>query len=323
MSLSFAFSSGNTEFLDFEMDCFDLLEFDHMPLTVSDTSSQGRCRPHFFCAHDNDSLIFFTTTDSDPSPSPASAKVVNKSSSSRRNGSKLSNTNVQPKRAFRKGLSVLEALSSQKMPNMSRRPPSSVIVAFPHFDRCDSLLYFPHTLIRHFNTTDMNSVSKLMSTHADKDCKIRVVWGEEFCLSTKAFLRCMEISNDLEPDRIMCVHSTKVIENKICSSVYMKLTDSQPLYRLMSYVCQEPDVSSMCIPDRAQRFKLYAKDFGTTDLIKQQLIACAVTNDDVLFYIRMDLTLTFDDTTKKIIGMDHTYELTSLHIINNPVQIDY
>jgi len=228
----------------------------------------------------------------------------------------------QPKRAFRKGLTVSEALKSQKMPNMSRRPPTSVIVAFPHFDRCDSLLYFPHTLIRHFNTTDMNSVSELMSTHTVKDCRIRVVWGEEFCLSTQKFLRCMEISNDLEPDRIMCVHSTKVIENKICSSVYMKLTDSQPLYRLMSCVCQEPDISSMCIPDRAQRFKLYAKDFGATDAIKQQLLACAATNDDVLFYLRMDLTLTFDDTTKKIIDMDHAYELTSLHIVKNTVLVE-
>jgi len=46
MSLSFAFSIGDTDFLDFEMEDFeiDLLDFDHLPpyRYVSDTTSEGK-----------------------------------------------------------------------------------------------------------------------------------------------------------------------------------------------------------------------------------------------------------------------------------------
>ena len=217
-------------------------------------------------------------------------------------------------------ISMAHRSHSLRGPNMSEKIGGSKLYAFPLFDKCDSLLFFPSTFAALLNSADLPSLTKLLKLRTDKNCAFHTC-GQAMDLDK--YMNVFEIVNELHPDSVTCVHQTKVIENKICSSVYMKLTDSQSLYRLMSYVSLEPDVSSMCIPDRAQRFKLYAKDFGTTDLIKQQLIACAVTNDDVLFYIRMDLTLTFDDTTKKIIGMDHTYELTSLHIINNPVQIDY
>lgn len=305
MSLSLAFSNF-ADFSDFEMDDLDLFDF-HVPAEKELSSSFDSA---VLAVHP----LFQVSCSNSPSSPIAIASVI----TPRKTISKISDRKVQPKKAFKKGMSVKEALKSygQKV-NMSRRPPTNVIVAFPHFDKCDSLIYFPNTLIRHLNTIDMSSASKLMTSHVDKDCIIKFTFDGAIEMTSKVFLRAMELSNDIEPDRIMCVHSTKVVENQIRSSVYLKLTDSQELYKLMACVCKDPNLAKMCVPDRAKRFNLYARDFASNDDLQRQLMTHATSHDDILFYMKMDMILTFDNVTKKIVEMDHVYEVTSLHVVKN------
>ena len=228
---------------------------------------------------------------------------------------------------YRKGMTLRQALvEGAKKPNMSRRSPSNVLIAFPVFDRCDSLLYIPSTLARLTNSDDMAGLKKLLTTYMHKDCvfSFHVNIGNVVDFNQKSFLQLMEVSNDLEPDRIMCVHSTKVVENKIRATLYTKVTDNQQLYDLMSRTKPviDPMVASLCLPDRAARLKLYVHDELLTENIKQELVTHADSTADLSLYFQSDVVLTIDDMTKKITRFEMTYLVTSIHPVNTP-QLNY
>jgi len=224
---------------------------------------------------------------------------------------------------YRKGMTLRQALAEgAKKPNMSRRSPSNVLIAFPVFDRCDSLVYIPTTLARLTNSDDMVGLKKLLTTYMHKDCvfSFHINIGNVMDFNQKSFLQLMAVSNTLEPDRIMCVHSTKVVENKIRATVYVKLTDNQYLYDLMSRTkpVADPMVASLCLQDRAARLKLYVHDELLPENIKQELAAHSDSTKDLSMYMQCDIVLTFDDMTKKITRLEMTYLVTSIHPVNTP-----
>ena len=218
-------------------------------------------------------------------------------------------------KVFKKGMSVKEAISAYgPMPNMSRRARTNVLVAFPLFDKCDSLVYFPHSYVRLLNSGDVLSTSKLIESHADKGCKVLFKFGGEIYVAPQplnVYNEILQISEDLEPDRIMCVHSTKVVDNQIRSVVYMKLTDSQTLYTVVCNTLRDPEWKQWS--KRAERFKMYSNTKYIDSTVREEVMLHAQANDDVLLYLRMDLILTFDDWTKKVVCIETDYHVTSVH----------
>lgn len=227
---------------------------------------------------------------------------------------------VYPKRNYpeKRGMSVKEALAAGgSMPNMSRRPPTNVLVAFPTFDRCDSLLFFPTSFARLLNTADTEGLVRLLSTHMHKECQINAIFGSRDRLCVKGLVTYTDIANEIEPDRIMCVHSTKVVENQIRSTVYMKQTDSQPLYNMMSNTLRGSGMDFSSIIRRSDRFSLYDKDSTLSSEAVQQLMYHASLEEDLVLYLRCEFVLTFDDVTKKVVAMDVVGRLTSAHPVRS------
>lgn len=221
---------------------------------------------------------------------------------------------------YRKGMTVRQALTEgARKPNMSRRSPTNILIAFPTFDRCDSLVYFPSTFARLTNSDDMAGVRKLLATHMHKDCAygLNINIGNLIVVNQKSFLQLMEISNVLEPDRIACVRCTKVVENQIHATMYIKLTDSQQLYDLSPQTTRsmEPDVAALCFPERSARLKYYIHDGLSTEPIKQEIIARAECTEDLSLYIQSDIVMTIDDMTKKVIRFEMTYLITSIQSV--------
>jgi len=202
---------------------------------------------------------------------------------------------------------------------MSRRNPSNVLIAFPHFDKCDSLVYFTTSLVRHCNSADFVAVKKLVLSHVHRDCKVRFSCGGMQEISTQVFLHMLELTDDLQPDQVMCVHSTKVEGNTIRSTIYMKVTDSQALYSLISptEAYQQSMMAFSGMTQRADRFLRFAEDGNHDESTKQQIFALSHAVDDVLMYQRVDMVLTIDDATHKIIGIDGTFQITSLCIVQS------
>uniref|UniRef100_A0A7S3GR78 Uncharacterized protein n=1 Tax=Spumella elongata TaxID=89044 RepID=A0A7S3GR78_9STRA len=123
----------------------------------------------------------------------------------------------------------------------------------------------------------------------------------------------MDIAGDLEPDRIMCVHSTKVVENQIKATIYMKITDLQPLYNTVDAL-KGANVAKMGLyRERAKRFQTFADDAAShSEELQQQLISYSYAEEGVLLYIRLDLALTLDCRRGKIVKVDHVFQLTSV-----------
>jgi len=247
-------------------------------------------------------------------PSSADQTVVKVNVNKRRSTSTERESNTKKTRRFKKGLSVKEALKAyDQKPNMSRRRPTNVLVAFPVFDKCDSLLYFPTSLIRHFNSADIKCASKLMHKYVDKSCVFTFNCSSFPEINHVNYLGMMDIAGDLEPDRIMCVHSTKVVENQIKATIYMKITDLQPLYNTVDAL-KGANVAKMGLyRERAKRFQTFADDAAShSEELQQQLISYSYAEEGVLLYIRLDLALTLDCRRGKIVKVDHVFQLTSV-----------
>ncbi len=205
------------------------------------------------------------------------------------------------------------------MSNASRRSPD-VLLVFPSFDKCDSLLYFASSLARHMNSADLTSAVRLMTRHNHKDCSIGFSLGKEFKISTHTMIKMLYLFDEIEPDKIMCVHSTKVVENKIISTIYAKVTDCQQLYTHKSKEINDLPLKSLCIENRADRFSLLTQGDSSTDTAKEQMQALSQSNDDVLMYISGEMVLTVDDLSKKITHMHFSQKVTSVHPIQRKTE---
>ena len=223
------------------------------------------------------------------------------------------------KKAFKKGMSVKQALLAyDQKPNMSRRRPTNVLVAFPVFDKCDSLLYFPTTMVKYFNSVDMESAVRLIYKYIDKNCAISFNSNVYESLSPRIYTEMMFTAAELEPDRIMCVHSTKVVENRIKSTIYIKVTDLQPLHSFLQTnyaVFNEADSAKLGLhPDRCKRFQLYATGPSTSEQALRDLQSHAMQDENIEMYMRLDYCMTIDEYRKKIVKIDHVYSLTSVRV---------
>lgn len=232
------------------------------------------------------------------------------------------------KTSFRKGMTVKEVLEAgDQQPNMSRRTPTNVLVAFPAFDKCDSLVYFPTTLIRYLNTSDIDAATKLLNKYMHKRCTIMLQGKQPTDMSLLNFTKMMTVTDDLEPDRIMCVRSTKVVENKIMATIYAKVTDIQSLYTNLSRtssVLHEEGVQNMGLyPDRLRRFQYYAAESVHSEQVDQDLLTYSQQDEDVLIYMRVDFSMTIDDVSKKIVHFTHAMQLSSVHLAGANVELPF
>ena len=218
-----------------------------------------------------------------------------------------------------KKMSIVSTLSHVDGPkvNVSRRPPSNILYAFPHFDKCDSLIYVPCTLTRHLNTGDFTAVSKLFNTHMDKDCRVYMDYASIGEINIKSFLRLHEVMLDAQPDRIMCVHTTKVVENQIMASVYLKATDNRTITDSVARTVKDPICAGLFTMNRAERMKLNLAAVNRTEEEKLKMIELADSKEDILVYVRLNLVLTFNDFTKKITSIICNGQVTSMHAVKD------
>lgn len=201
------------------------------------------------------------------------------------------------------------------LPNMSRRTRDTMLYAFPSFDRCDSLLFFPSTLARFMNAGDVPSMSKLFEDHFHKLCTIGPYVG---CLLPRPGLaaQCMSekmaILEQLQPDRITCMRSTQVDGNLIKAVLYMKYLNVPLITEAVAKSVKNVDYSP-CFQDTWQkhlRRKLLQEDHAPD--VRDYYLSLIDRGCTILVYSRMDMILTIDDRTKKVKHFSVTVTTTSM-----------
>lgn len=196
-------------------------------------------------------------------------------------------------------------------PNMSRRIKDLTFYAFPNFNKCDALLYFPSTMARHLNSGDFPSLLELLNTHLHKNCNVHLLSGRTTSLNPEQFVNLFELSNEFYPDSVMCMHSTKVVDNEIRAKLYFKFTDNNAIYQSLVRRITGTAFAPHFLPQRSlQMFEAFNINKDREDV----LTMCTLLDSDcdVVVYGSVDLRLSFDETTKRVMDVKFIAEVSSI-----------
>jgi len=196
-------------------------------------------------------------------------------------------------------------------PNMSRRTRDMTLYAFPSFDRCDSLLFFPSTLARHMNSGDIPAIVKLFEAHFDPSCTVVGRRGGYKGLNIPALTQKMQLMEELQPDRITCIRSTKVSNNVIKAVGFTKYTKCKDIDNAVLRVLRGANILTCDYSwQEHMRRKLDREDRPAQE--KDQILSMVVRDCDLVVYSRIEMVLTIDDRTKKVKQFDFSFSVTSM-----------
>jgi len=190
------------------------------------------------------------------------------------------------------------------------------LYSFPRFSRCDALSYFPSTFASFINSGDMASISNLFDSFFHRSCNVTVTQSANTIPYTQ-YLSLVRMFNDLHPDVIMCMHSTKEVDNEIRSKLYFKFTENKIIYESVARTNKDPTVAPYLVPSRAEHLK---RKFGlppSTAEEEQQYRALLDSEDDVEVYACIDFRLCFNKHSKKVMQLKLLVDVTSLHRVDS------
>jgi len=251
----------------------------------------------------------WSNADTTSDETSSNSSVTSSTAQSKRR--KITGAFGQPEQTI---LSVLKSSATPRQPRTERpRRSKYVLYAFPMFDRCDSLLYFPNTLTRYLNSSDFASTKKLLNAHLDKNCIIKLNCHMPV-VDQQTLINFYAMMDEVHPDQFMCVRETKVVENEIRTSIYKKFTAcrfiresvarSSPTFKklpgIMRMQMNDPSCVSLNNLDEEAKKEVYR-------LIKSKT--------DCVVYMKLDFVLTFDDFTKKVVKMTCEPLIQSVHPI--------
>jgi len=206
----------------------------------------------------------------------------------------------------------LDNINLVTAPNMSRRIKDLTFYSFPNFNKCDALLYFPSTMARHLNTGDFPSLLELLNTHLHKNCSVHLLSGRTTSLNPGQFVNLFELANEFYPDSVMCMHSTKVVDNEIRAKLYFKFTDNKAIYESLIRRITGTAFAPHFLPIRSLQMKEAFNVHNMSEEGMSSLCTLLDSDCDVVVYGSVDLHLSFDETTKRVMDVKFISELSSV-----------
>lgn len=235
----------------------------------------------------------------------ARTKTTVKKSVRRKDGGKLENTMVA------KTAADPQPVNPNRAPNLSRKFRGLKLYAFPSFDKCDSLVFFPNSMSRYLNSGDYQGLGQLMGAHFHRSCMVRISPLVNVRITAGMFYKMFELMNEAHPDSVLIVHTTKVVENSIQARMYFKFTDSQIINRSMARRVTDEVFNPLFTRPRSDMFKDNMNLQKKSDAEKNALVAIVDSEVDLVVYGKIDFRLCFDDS-KKVTNVDFLCEFTSL-----------
>jgi len=205
-------------------------------------------------------------------------------------------------------LEQILAMSCNRAPNMSRKVPGLVLYSFPSFDKCDSLLFFPSTLTACINSGDQQSLKSLLKSRINSQC---VITGRGRSLDFDTFLYVFSLLDQLHPDSVMCVYSTKVVQNEIRTCIHFKCTETKSIRDAVKRTVSDPTLLDLSPAPYDDLEGLSALLASKPEDEREEQLLLAHTAESVLIYGQSRMVLTFDDFTKKITRLDMNCWYTS------------
>lgn len=184
--------------------------------------------------------------------------------------------------------------------------------AFPTYSPSDALLFLPTALASHLNSADVSSVTRLLMSHLDRDCAVRLNLFQDEAITTKRFIQFNHIMIDLHPDSIMCVHNTRVIDNQLHASMYVKFTDCKAIYDSVVSTVTDPLFRTLFGTDRTKSGLHERAINDASGEVKKERSALVSSDENLSVYVRLDMVLTIDEVSRKITMFGMQGQITSM-----------
>ena len=194
-----------------------------------------------------------------------------------------------------------------KPPSRMRHLPP-VLYAFPSYDKCNSLQYFPTAFSRLLNSADFDNLAKLFKTHLSNNCSIELGFPK-IKPTIENLMEIFTFTTEVHPDCFMCVHSTTVADNQIKATIHMKCTDVQSIKDSLLRTKRTPIEYSL-LQESINRDKF--PSYGLNEQEHQIMQETLRESTDLIVYIRIELVLTLDSYTRKVVSWDSTKAITSV-----------
>mmetsp|Transcript_84355 Transcript_84355/g.165099 ORF Transcript_84355/g.165099 Transcript_84355/m.165099 type:complete len:317 (-) Transcript_84355:93-1043(-) len=282
--------------LDFDMGDFDW-EISSMSVLNSDQDKEDE-KPS-----DASTITESSAIQSQKQSSELSIPTSDELSHSR---AQLTESTAQKKRR-RKSIKAT-AIGATKLPNISRRRKNSVLVAFPSFDKCDSLLFFPYTAARLMNSGDIDGVKKLFKSYLHPQA-LGNYYGKN--LKLPELMDLFDVSEQLHPDHLKLVKDTKVYENQVVVQQLTKFTESSEIYKNVAKQFAGTRLQDYAPANRGDYLR--ALQFQDPVMGKQFRDSELPDSDqDLVVYGNVTLIMTFEGAQRKIIHMNCILEVSSI-----------
>jgi hypothetical protein len=161
------------------------------------------------------------------------------------------------------------------------------------------------------NSSDFTALYKLMSSHLDRTC---IIFLGKHALNAKHFVKFFELTDTYQPDRIACVHTTKVVENTIQSTVYQKFTDLRSISNSMMAAAKDILIGAQGGPRKShvEHLKKIVEDSNKTPEEQECMRELVDQHLDLVINTRIDMTITFDAVSKKVTQLKFDKRLLSM-----------
>jgi hypothetical protein len=186
------------------------------------------------------------------------------------------------------------------------------LVAFPAYDRHDSLIYFPNKMIKLLNCGDHDGLSKLLRDYTHRGCEFYFDGAYNHSWQLSRVLGLFATAADMHPDSLNCVHTTQVNANVIDTTIYFKFTDSLELNRFLLESVRDPSFRVMITRNRGDYLKQRLHLEEKTIEERERMDVLADSAEDLTIYGKTNFRLVFDDVTKKIVQFVFDATLTSI-----------
>jgi hypothetical protein len=147
------------------------------------------------------------------------------------------------------------------------------------------------------------------------DCHVRFCKGDPIGFTKKNFLEVLAFSNALHVDSYLCVRTSAISGHEISASLYFKFTDCRYITESVRRTTMDPllrGVSEAREGAMQAGLRTYLQDSSHSD--SEWLNACNLINseNDIVVYGRIALSLSIDSHTKKICALSWEPQFTSV-----------
>lgn len=188
---------------------------------------------------------------------------------------------------------------------------SDKLYVFPIFDQCASLPNFPLAMITHLNSGNRDALSRLVYSHFDPKCKINLNVVSKDSISIKSMFMFFSVLTELNPDIMMCVHAAKLEGNRIKACIYNKATANRLIHDVVSTGEIDPLLQPMVGKNRSDFVKgAIATETKLTP--ESPEVENYDTDQDLIIYMRIEMELLVDATSKLITHFRVDHQVTSI-----------